>query len=300
MSTLRLRLISGESAQQTTSFEFSQPEIVLGRDPGVDVVLSSGGVSRRHARLIWQGDQCLVEDLGSSNGTFLNGQTVQGATILSNGDRLQLGQSVELSVELVVAEAPRSPQTVQASAVSRSTVPPDRGETMLGDDVVIPGAGSSTPHLSVTVAGSQTTVVALTKDVLTIGRADENDIVVQSKIVSRYHARLERIGDRYQLVPSPEAGNPILFEGRPLQETKVLRHEDKFRIGSLDPGSMVTFSYELPADIAVGAAASMILTWGSGTDHHWARPEQRRNAGCSQRFPLPCRDREIRAAVLAA
>ncbi len=258
VSIVRLHLTSGESAQQKTAFEFSQPEIVLGRDPGTDVVLSSGGVSRRHARLIWQGSQCLVEDLGSSNGTFLNGKPVQGTVVLANGDRLQLGQSVEISIELVAEEAPSASRTVSASAVSRQSVPPDRGETVLGDDVAIPGAGHSTPHLSVTIAGSQTTVIALTKDVFTIGRAEDNDIVVPSKIISRYHARLERVGDLYQLVPSPDAGNPILFEGRPLQETRSLRHEDKFRIGSLDPGSMVTFSYESPSDMAAGAGASLI------------------------------------------
>jgi pSer/pThr/pTyr-binding forkhead associated (FHA) protein len=64
--------------------------IVLGRDPGNDVVLRSERVSRRHARITCADGVCRVEDLASSNGTFVNGERVTQA-VLRPGSRLRLG-----------------------------------------------------------------------------------------------------------------------------------------------------------------------------------------------------------------
>ena len=76
----------------------------------------------------------------------------------------------------------------------------------------------------------------------------DNDIVISSQIVSGQHARLEQVNGGYRLVIAPEAKNPVLFEGRPLDGSRVLRHGDTLRIGSLDPGMMVTMIYEAPSE----------------------------------------------------
>ncbi|MGA2925844.1 MAG: MFS transporter, partial [Solirubrobacteraceae bacterium] len=66
---------------------------VLGRDDSADIVLAdaSGQLSRRHARISAADDAILVEDLESTNGTFLNGERVHGQRPLTAGDRIQLG-----------------------------------------------------------------------------------------------------------------------------------------------------------------------------------------------------------------
>ena len=68
-------------------------EAVVGRHPEVDVQVDSNMVSRRHARLAPEGDGegWLVEDLGSGNGTFLNGRRVTGPAGLTHNDRLKFG-----------------------------------------------------------------------------------------------------------------------------------------------------------------------------------------------------------------
>ena len=63
---------------------------VLGRDPRADIVLADGRISRRHARLSWRGASCLLEDLGSKNGTFVNGRPVQ-PTELKHRDWVSFG-----------------------------------------------------------------------------------------------------------------------------------------------------------------------------------------------------------------
>jgi ABC transport system ATP-binding/permease protein len=63
----------------------------IGRDPDNDVVIDAPMVSRRHARLVVDGDGARIEDLGSSNGTYVNGVRVRGAAVVRPGDRVGLG-----------------------------------------------------------------------------------------------------------------------------------------------------------------------------------------------------------------
>jgi pSer/pThr/pTyr-binding forkhead associated (FHA) protein len=70
-------------------------EITIGRGPGCEVPLTSDNfVSTVHARVFRRGDEYWVEDLGSTNGTMVNGRRVARATPLQRGDRLQVGRSV--------------------------------------------------------------------------------------------------------------------------------------------------------------------------------------------------------------
>ena len=70
----------------------------LGRSPDNDVILRDPATSGHHARLERRGDQFWVVDLGSTNGTFVNGESIQEKQ-LNHGDRVTLGQnSVHFSV----------------------------------------------------------------------------------------------------------------------------------------------------------------------------------------------------------
>ena len=68
-------------------------EVVLGRDDDCEVILDEGPVSRTHAKVVYQGYQPELHDLGSTNGTFLNGKRVRRA-FLKHGDRFQVGANV--------------------------------------------------------------------------------------------------------------------------------------------------------------------------------------------------------------
>ena len=69
---------------------------VLGRDPQVECILLYRGVSRQHARIELQEEAYYLEDLGSTNGTLLNGLSVESRIRLHNGDQIQLGKLVVL------------------------------------------------------------------------------------------------------------------------------------------------------------------------------------------------------------
>jgi len=68
-----------------------QGENIIGRDPAADVWLDARGISRRHARILVNGDEASVEDVGSKNGTWLKGRRIEAAEALSDGDELRFG-----------------------------------------------------------------------------------------------------------------------------------------------------------------------------------------------------------------
>jgi FHA domain len=70
-------------------------ELVLGREHATaDLVIPDPGVSRRHARVLTHNGGVIVEDLGSSNGTYVNGQRIAGPVELGTGDEVQLGDTI--------------------------------------------------------------------------------------------------------------------------------------------------------------------------------------------------------------
>jgi hypothetical protein len=70
-------------------------ELILGRDQGTaDLVIEDPGVSRRHARVFPENGALIVEDLGSSNGTYVNGARISGPVEVAAGDEVQLGDTV--------------------------------------------------------------------------------------------------------------------------------------------------------------------------------------------------------------
>jgi DNA-binding winged helix-turn-helix (wHTH) protein len=67
---------------------------LIGRDPEATVRIDIGGVSRRHARIVIDGADVTLEDLGSKNGTYLRGRRVNRPTRLAHGDEIRIGHKV--------------------------------------------------------------------------------------------------------------------------------------------------------------------------------------------------------------
>lgn len=65
--------------------------VIIGRNPGADIVVGAGFVSGRHARFSLMGQNLFVEDLGSTNGTAVNNQIIGEPTALKNNDVVNIG-----------------------------------------------------------------------------------------------------------------------------------------------------------------------------------------------------------------
>lgn len=243
-NNIKLILTNDQSSSPPKEFELIKSEIIIGRDDSADVTIPASAVSRRHARLMLEGENYMLEDLGSSNGTFLNGEKLAGRRSLKPGDKIRLGQTINLEYQ---APGSTSEKTAEHSAPAK---PSHVMQTMLGEEPrVQDNAGPR--QLVVTIAGGSSQTHTLTTPSLTIGRVEGNDIIINSQIASGRHARLEQVsGGGYKLIVIPEAKNPVLFEGRPVEGSRVLHHGDMLRIGSLDPGMMVTMIYNAPGEAA--------------------------------------------------
>ena len=85
------RLVVIKGADPGRSFELDAPESIIGRQSGVHIHLEGQKVSRRQARVFRQGENFLLEDLGSSNGTFLNGKKLEAPATLQGMDEIGIG-----------------------------------------------------------------------------------------------------------------------------------------------------------------------------------------------------------------
>lgn len=65
--------------------------VIVGRSPGADIVIGAGYVSARHARFSLMGTNLFVEDLGSTNGTAVNGKRISEPVALKSGDLVNIG-----------------------------------------------------------------------------------------------------------------------------------------------------------------------------------------------------------------
>ena len=121
MAISGLQLVVQQGPRTGQTFELDKPVITIGREASNDIVLEDPQLSRHHARLMLQGAGYVVEDLGSTNGTLVNGQRVTAPKPISGGDLVALGDNVVLRVmgtlgagETVVARGTQ-PQTVAVS-----------------------------------------------------------------------------------------------------------------------------------------------------------------------------------------
>lgn len=269
------RLIVQVVGQPPTAHELRAETVTLGRTDDNDIVVHSRIVSRRHARL----ERIALEGGGegyrlivlpeASNAVLYRGQPLQQAHRLSDNDELRIGQddspfqvslryeSPQTAAAATVVRAPQQEPTAARTAVSQGASSPAATRRQPAASAAGP-QGAQQPRLAVQIAGNAQQIFALDRERITIGRAEDNDIVLPSPIVSRHHATLERSNGGYRLAPLPETTNPLLFEGRPLQGGRQLLHEDKFRIGGLDPGALVTMTYLSPSEARATSDAQTV------------------------------------------
>jgi predicted component of type VI protein secretion system len=95
----QLVMRSGPTPGKT--FALTKNEMYIGRDISNDIVINDAEVSRKHVRLILQAGQYVLEDLGSTNGTFINGQRISGPQVLQSEQTIQMGENVVLVFEQV-------------------------------------------------------------------------------------------------------------------------------------------------------------------------------------------------------
>lgn len=214
------KLVLVEQEGPGREFGLSKASITLGRAVSNDIVLGDARASREHARLECGAGGCEIVDLGSSNGTRLNGKPVQRAT-LKPGDVVSVGSSqLRFEAETLLADE---------LEVTRLDSESDLARTM--DREALPVAINETdlPRLVVFDREQAIEVPLHAVDRVTIGRTDENDVVVEQGSVSRQHAEVVRRGGEW-LLRDLGSTNGTWLRGEAVDE-QSLQDGDAFRVG---------------------------------------------------------------------
>jgi pSer/pThr/pTyr-binding forkhead associated (FHA) protein len=214
----KLSLLSDGGPEQ--EYELGKAHVTIGRATTNDITLSDSRVSRSHTRIDCSVIGCTLVDLGSANGTFVNGQRVPRA-LLKSGDVITLG-GYKFRYDLSAPRAFSADMTVLnveadlAQALDAEVLPYSINETQTPRLVVV------TPRRTWEVPLEET-------DVLTIGRTDDNALMLEHPKVSRRHAEIQRKGSGFLLKDLGSTNGT--WRGDMRLEQIVLQDGDEFRIG---------------------------------------------------------------------
>jgi hypothetical protein len=117
MAPQSFRLVMRSGPTPGKAFDLSKNEISIGRDVSNDIIINDAEISRRHARLTAQPGGYVLEDNGSTNGTFVNGQRLMGPHLLRPGELVLFGENVGMAFEPVEPD-------IDATQVAGQPIPP--------------------------------------------------------------------------------------------------------------------------------------------------------------------------------
>lgn len=180
-------------------------ELRIGRDDASDICLHDKHASRHHARLVLQAGSAWLRDLGSRNGSFVNGDRVHGATRLFSGDELRIDRT---NFKVLGPHAPQSKPTVEG--FSRSRLRP--GLYLV--DTTTTGSVGWHPLLSGKTL---------------IGRASDCDLQFQDRSISAHHCEIQQ-GPGGVFVRDLGSSNGTRINERRIR-TAAMREGDRLSIG---------------------------------------------------------------------
>jgi len=142
---MKVSLVVGQGPHKGRLLNVKQPRFLIGRAAECQLRPSSQAISKRHCALLVRGDKFFVQDMNSTNGTFVNDEQVQGERELRDGDRLKVGP-LDFVVQVTVEEAAPThietvTQTEEEPAPAVAEAEPEAEtisgvENMLDDDTV--------------------------------------------------------------------------------------------------------------------------------------------------------------------
>lgn len=182
-------------------FSLSRGELLVGRDSENDVVLSSPAVSRRHARIYLWDSQVFIEDLGSSNGIFVQGKRINEAALIKPGVPINIG---EFTLNVIFSDDEEIEQE-HVRFFLRGRMPPFKDE-----------------------------MIPLEEDEIFVGRIDENHIVITHNSISRRHSVL-KVDKSQEIVRLSDLGssNGTFIDGRRVKDA-ILANGNIVRFGSIE------------------------------------------------------------------
>ena len=214
MATLTVR----RGPQTGEVFRLYKDTVTIGRGARNDIVFDDNDVSREQCYLVWRDTDYELHDLGSTNGTFVNGQRVNTHRMLHDGNLIELGDHITLEYAHDSVHATTEAPMVETAADPGKVIPIAPGE-------------SHQYALVVEIGPNPRRIYSLTDEIITLGRDLSNNIVIQDPEVSRWHLQLMSNADGYS-VKDLESTNGSLLNGARLTDSKPLQLFDTVELGT--------------------------------------------------------------------
>ncbi|HTK78471.1 MAG TPA: FHA domain-containing protein [Gemmataceae bacterium] len=120
---MKLSLVVASGVHEGKAIPITTPQFVIGRDEQCQLRPASPAISKRHCALMVRGGQVFVRDFGSTNGTFVNGQLVEGEVELFDRDLLKVGP-LEFRVGMEVSTVMSKPAAAKSAAAAKVAATP--------------------------------------------------------------------------------------------------------------------------------------------------------------------------------
>ena len=183
------KLVLVQMSGPKQEYELNKASITLGRAMTNEIPLGDGRVSRSHARFECGPSGCMIVDLGTANGTRLNGNRIEKAE-LTPGDTITIGNTTLWYESAKVSDD-----------LEMTMIDTDSDLDLTIEREILPMAinETSVPRLVIFTSELTWEVPLENLDSLTLGRADDNQVVIDSSKVSRHHAQLLHKGNIFVL-----------------------------------------------------------------------------------------------------
>lgn len=255
MTELQDHLLIIKGPRTGEKIPLSKLPFTIGREESAEFQVEVENVSRKHLRISKGNTGFIIEDLGSSNGTFVNDERIEKPREIKDNDKIALGPDFEMRVVIPAPQnldatlfnpAQKVKEQAKGEATAFMQAPEMADKTVIGTE--IPPVVVVPPRLVINEAGKEPNIFTITTDRIQIGRQENNDVVLNNRFVSRHHAELEKRGQDYFLIPSTNVSNALLLDGQPVMEPTRLQNGAKIRVGGYSPGEIVTIDFLSPAD----------------------------------------------------
>lgn len=226
MSKLKIEVVVRRTGYQERRVVFGEGIAHFGRAEDNDLVLADIGVSRRHARLVVNANGVFVEDMGSGNGTFFDGNRINRQPV-QNGDEVVIDP---FSLRFVMPE--REVDVEDGITAELEDVEDDDTAEVPLSFPTHPAFDDQTNHRVslVTLQGQRLAPSYPIRGTgLSIGRSEARDVILFDPAASRNHALLEPVAGAIWL-RDHGSGNGTFVNGLRVRE-QCLRHGDRIQIG---------------------------------------------------------------------
>jgi pSer/pThr/pTyr-binding forkhead associated (FHA) protein len=217
------------------SFPLSKKLVTIGRSPKSDIPLDDHSTSRDHARITFEDKGYLIEDLGSANGTQVNGKLIEGPTSLSPGDKIQIGLSIGMQFNAQMSDDPQPhDHTIKNVSAQKEPV---LAETAHAPDTpphatIMATSPGPIMYNFVVQSGSQANqVIPLGAGQHTLGREQDSKIYINDGMASNKHAIIQ-IQKEGIWIQDLSSANGTFINGQRITQSTWLQIGDTIQVGA--------------------------------------------------------------------